>query len=343
MSAKVSIIVPIYNVEKYLDRCMQTLLGQTLKDIEIIMVDDGSPDRCPQMCDEYAKKDSRVKVVHKQNGGLGYARNSGLDIATGEYVAFVDSDDFVDVAMYEKLYVTAVTESADIVYCNHNLFVSSTGRVEKPYAPFVQDTTFRGDDVVNEVLKNMIASAPDAPTERKYYMSVWRGIFRWSVVGDIRFVSERDYLSEDIFFQAMVLQRTAVVTFVADCLYFYRENDVSLTHAYRKDRIEKSIALYEHLCKVLKDVIARNSVEWNVRLMKLLYGYFRFSMFSNINAAANMQDLRRDFRKCAEYLKKISFYEKYPVAVIPTKHKLLLSLLKYNMFLPFYLLAKMTK
>lgn len=93
---KVSIIVPIYNVEKYLDRCMASLLNQTLEDIEIIMVDDGSPDRCPKMCDEYAKKDSRVKVVHKKNGGLGYARNSGLDVATGEYVAFVDSDDYVD-------------------------------------------------------------------------------------------------------------------------------------------------------------------------------------------------------------------------------------------------------
>ena len=86
---KVSIIVPVYNVEKYLDRCMESLLNQTLNDIEIIMVDDGSPDNCPQMCDDYAKKDSRVKVVHKVNGGLGYARNTGLDVATGEYVALL--------------------------------------------------------------------------------------------------------------------------------------------------------------------------------------------------------------------------------------------------------------
>ena len=104
---KISIIVPIYNVEKYLDRCMQSLLNQTLTDIEIIMVDDGSPDRCPQMCDEYAKKDSRIKVIHKSNAGLGYARNSGLEIATGEYVAFVDSDDYVYTQIYESLYVSA--------------------------------------------------------------------------------------------------------------------------------------------------------------------------------------------------------------------------------------------
>lgn len=114
---KVSIIVPIYNVEKYLDRCMSSLLNQTLKDIEIIMVDDESPDNCPQLCDEYARKDERVKVIHKKNGGLGLARNSGLEIATGEYVAFVDSDDFVDINMYQELYSTADSYDSDIVYC----------------------------------------------------------------------------------------------------------------------------------------------------------------------------------------------------------------------------------
>ena len=114
--AKVSVIVPVYNVEKYLDRCMQSLLNQTLKDIEIIMVDDGSPDNCPKMCDDYAKQDSRVKVIHKKNAGLGLARNSGLEVATGEYVAFVDSDDFTDVDAYRSLYENAQKRNADVVY-----------------------------------------------------------------------------------------------------------------------------------------------------------------------------------------------------------------------------------
>ena len=93
MSPKVSIIVPVYNVEKYLKRCVDSLVGQTLKDIEIILVDDGSPDGCPKMCDDFVATDSRIKVVHKPNGGLGSARNAGLEVAKGEYVAFVDSDD----------------------------------------------------------------------------------------------------------------------------------------------------------------------------------------------------------------------------------------------------------
>ena len=103
----ISIIVPIYNVERYFRRCMNSLLNQTLQDIEIILVDDESPDNCPEICEEYAAKDSRIKVIHKKNAGLGFARNSGLKLATGEYVAFVDSDDYVDLTMYEKLYLTA--------------------------------------------------------------------------------------------------------------------------------------------------------------------------------------------------------------------------------------------
>ena len=120
MNPKVSIIVPVYNVEKYLDRCMESLLNQTLKDIEIILVDDGSPDNCPQMCDDYAKKDSRVKVVHKANAGLGYARNSGLDVATGEYVAFVDSDDYVELDMYEQMYEASLNYQVQMVLCGFN-------------------------------------------------------------------------------------------------------------------------------------------------------------------------------------------------------------------------------
>ena len=118
MKPKVSIIVPCYGVEKYLDRCVNSLIIQTLKDIEIILVDDKSPDNVPQMCDEWAKKDMRIKVVHKEcNEGLGYARNTGLEIATGEFIAFVDGDDYVDAKMYKELYNEAISSLSDVVYC----------------------------------------------------------------------------------------------------------------------------------------------------------------------------------------------------------------------------------
>ena len=103
MQPKVSIVVPVYNVEKYLDRCIQSLRNQTVRDIEIILVDDESPDNCPALCDRYALEDARIKVVHKKNGGLSSARNAGLKAAAGKYVGFVDSDDDVELDMYERM------------------------------------------------------------------------------------------------------------------------------------------------------------------------------------------------------------------------------------------------
>ena len=100
MNSLISVIVPIYNVEKYLDKCVDSIINQTYKNLEIILVDDGSPDNCPKMCDDYAKKDSRIKVVHKENGGLSDARNAGMKVATGEYVSFIDSDDWIDLETF---------------------------------------------------------------------------------------------------------------------------------------------------------------------------------------------------------------------------------------------------
>ena len=105
---KISVVIPIYNVEKYLQRCVDSVLNQTLRDLEIILVDDGSPDKCPLICDQYAKKDSRVFVIHKKNGGLASARNAGMKAATGTYLFFLDSDDWIDLDGLELLYNTAV-------------------------------------------------------------------------------------------------------------------------------------------------------------------------------------------------------------------------------------------
>ena len=110
----ISVVVPVYNVEKYLDRCVESIVNQTYKNLEIILVDDGSPDNCPAMCDVWAEKDSRIKVIHKENGGLADARNAGLDVFLGDFVTFIDSDDWVDVDIIEKLKEIVDNSSCDI-------------------------------------------------------------------------------------------------------------------------------------------------------------------------------------------------------------------------------------
>lgn len=122
MDSLISVIVPIYKVEKYLDRCINSIVNQTYKNLEIILVDDGSPDNCPTMCDEWSKKDNRIKVIHKINGGLSSARNSGIEQYTGEYLTFIDSDDYIEPNYIEELYSTLNQHNADMSICGLNYF-----------------------------------------------------------------------------------------------------------------------------------------------------------------------------------------------------------------------------
>ncbi|WP_419725268.1 glycosyltransferase family 2 protein [Terrisporobacter petrolearius] len=115
--SKISVIIPVYNVEKFLRRCLNSVINQTMSDLEIILVDDGSNDNSGEICDEYAKNDARIIVIHKENGGVSSARNKGLDIATGEWITFVDSDDYIDTDMYEMLYSNAIEKEVDICAC----------------------------------------------------------------------------------------------------------------------------------------------------------------------------------------------------------------------------------
>lgn len=118
-SGLISIIVPIYKVEKFLRKCVDSIIAQTYKNIEIILVDDGSPDKCPEICDEYAKKDSRIRVIHQKNAGLSAARNSGIRVANGEYIGFIDGDDYEEPDMYEKMFVKISENHADLCICNY--------------------------------------------------------------------------------------------------------------------------------------------------------------------------------------------------------------------------------
>ena len=186
----ISIIVPIYNVQKYLDRCMKTLLNQTYRNIEIILVDDESPDECPKMCEEYAKIDQRVKVIHKKNGGLGFARNSGLEIAQGKYIIFVDSDDYVTENMCHLLYEAAKKYEADVVY--GGIFYADGEKI-KENKVVTKERVWKGKQEVKDLLLDFIATEPNEKKDTIMEVSVWKALFRKKVFDeyDISFVSEK--------------------------------------------------------------------------------------------------------------------------------------------------------
>lgn len=223
---KVSIIVPCYNVEQYLDRCLESIVNQTLKDIEIILVDDCSPDHVPQMCDEWASHDSRIKVIHKEkNEGLGFARNTGLEVATGEYVAFVDSDDYVEITMFSILYEKAKETQSDIVYCGLKKEISKNNFVD--IKDFNEETSFGKDE-----LQDLSIRYIDPVIGPKLFMSVWHSIYKRATIGDLRFYSERVVCSEDLPFQIAMINRADKVTYIPDILYYYCLNSGSLSNTF---------------------------------------------------------------------------------------------------------------
>ena len=268
-SPKISLIVPCYGVEKYLDRCMESLLCQTLQDIEIILVDDGSPDRVPKMCDEYAEKDNRIKVIHKKNEGLGYARNSGLEIATGEYVAFIDSDDYIDADVCQRLYDEALKNKSDAVFYGFNI-ETSKGRWQKSQE--VEKNVCWTDKDITSFMLDMIASASEVSQERKYYMSVWHAIYRKSIIEDnnILFLSERDVASEDIPFQVDFLKCAKRVSYLNFNGYYYCLNGNSLTATFKREKYER----FKLLRSILKKKLAEYP-EADSRADRFLIGYTR--------------------------------------------------------------------
>ncbi len=210
----ISIIIPIYNVEKYLKECLDSILGQTYKNLEIILVDDGSPDNCGNICDEYLKKDSRIKVIHKTNGGLSDARNHGINIATGEYICFVDSDDYIDKYYIEKLYMTIKKEGVKLAQCNI-LRVDDEKNILKKIG-YEKKVVKSGKNIIKEqygvhVIENTV---------------VWNKMYAIELFKDIRFPVGK--IHEDEFTTYKILYNLDKVAIIDDYLYYYRENDDSI-------------------------------------------------------------------------------------------------------------------
>lgn len=211
---KISLIVPIYNVENYLPSCIDSILNQTYEDIEIILVDDGSPDNCPAICDEYSKKDRRIRVIHQKNKGLSGARNTGIENAQGEYLIFVDSDDTVEPTMVEDLYTYAEEQGCKIVACGRYYVFEDGERICK-----IADN------------ENKIYSFGDAMQEMNTYtlfdMSAWAKIYRKELFQEIRFPEGK--LSEDYYIMYKLFDLAQSVGYVAKPLYNYLQRQSSIS------------------------------------------------------------------------------------------------------------------
>lgn len=247
----VSVIVPVYNVEAYLNRCVESIVNQTYRNLEIILIDDGSPDKCPQMCDEWARRDGRIRVVHKQNEGLGMARNTGLETATGDFICFFDSDDYVEADTIERSIEAAQKYDADIV-CYGMIQEDSRGRIISKQIPRPPKTVYRNSEILDTFIRGAAGMDPETGENWNFSLSACTKLFSARCVkrNGWEFVSEREIISEDFYSLMRLFRDVNTVCIIPRAFYHYCANEKSLTHTYQQDRFERVCNYYREILKL---------------------------------------------------------------------------------------------
>ena len=320
MQTKISVIIPVYKVEKYLDRCVNSVLNQTLKDIEVILIDDGSPDGCPAMCEEYKKKDNRVRVIHKENGGLGYARNSGLEIATGEYIAFVDSDDFIEEDMYESLYSDAIKYNADVVFSNVKFYKDGKTTTREDVE---EQTVFSGKEAVKSFLLDMVAPLPNECRDVKYMVSVWRALYRFDIIKThfIRFFSEREIVSEDLPFNIEFLKYSENIVYSDKAFYNYCYNSVSLSKTASFEKYDKMVGLVKLIKSQLEELFSYSV--YSLYYYRYVLFVLRISLLGDLRICREQNmNWRQQFRRRCSNEVYAEVLAAYPMGKMPLKFRL---------------------
>lgn len=253
----ISVIVPIYKVEEYLEECVQSILNQTYQNFELILVDDASPDNCGKMCDAYAEKDEKVKVIHKENGGLSSARNAGLEIAEGDYIVFIDSDDYIRDCYLEDMVTLAEQNDADLVACHF-----TKAEVLKEWDDTDSQIIYHGEEIIDNRYTNDVV------------MTVaWNKLYHRKFFFDYGLRYPHGKIHEDNFLTPQILYRAKCMVITGKSLYFYRVRENSIvTSSFTEKRLDKL-----------------ESIEYNLRFyhdigkQQLLYreldGYIRNLMF----------------------------------------------------------------
>lgn len=304
MNDLISVIIPAYKVEKYIDTCMHSVLNQTYKNLEIILVDDGSPDNCPKIIDEYAKKDKRIKVIHKENGGISSARNAGMDIAQGKYITFLDSDDSISLDMYETLYNLIKKYDTDIAMCQLiKVTMDEKGNiiipkeideeiVEKVYEPVdVLKSTLIDDNVGNYVCTKLI---------------------KREMINNIRFPNGKVY--EDAATTYKFIDAVNKIAYINKKMYYYlygREGSITGTFTEKKicDSMDAYYGKYKFLIENYPEIEKDACVNW----VRLYTSAMEKINMNNYETLWNSQEVLNKYESFKEAFDKVdeAFLKKY--------------------------------
>ena len=328
----VSIIVPVYKAEPYLARCVESLRSQTLSDIEIILVNDGSPDRCPQMCDEFAKADPRIRVIHKENGGLSSARNAGLHEAQGKYIGFVDSDDTVDMDMYRSMLEVAQREQVDFVMSDY-LRIPQSGDA---YLKTLDISCGRYDksSIRREIFPQLIMGEN---VDYGPLLSVWHCLYRADFLKDNHiFFDEEVRWSEDNIFSAIVGYYADSFYYMKDQgLYHYHQNPGTITTSYRCGAWEVYCTMNRHLREKF-DSVADYDFSRQLKLHMIYYACNCIGQAVSLPAEKAISEIRRVL--CSQEL--TTAFSQFAMPAVSWKMKIQLGLMRHRMSSILYYLKK---
>lgn len=324
-----SIIVAIYNVERFLPQCIESVLAQTYDDFELILVDDGSPDNCPRICDQYAEKDCRIKVIHKENRGIVSARKAGIEISNGNYVCFIDGDDFISCDMLETYDNILRTHNPEIICTGYSIYYDEKNI--KAVYPKIKCGNYNKKELCEKIYHKMLS----APPFFSFYIipTIWSKCFKKSIVENIyEIIPDNISLGEDVAVTYPALLETKSIYVVDYTGYMYRKNLNSITNTYDNNLYEKIKNLIVYLRQIdeEKQWNAKNQINEYILFMLVLAkdNEFKYNRKSNYS-----------IKKCnmLKYLNDPLFKEAIDqVNVKDIKNKVLLNCFRHRFLLPIY-------
>jgi len=286
MTPKISIIVPIYKAERYLHQCIDSILAQTYTNLEIILVNDGSPDNCGAICDEYAQKDGRIKVIHKENGGVATARNIGIDTAAGEYLAFMDSDDWIEPEMIDLLYNSLINNDADVSCCG---FYWTYVNMNVPEYHKEEKLVFNSEEAVEQVLTNGNVSVVP-----------WAKLYKRHIFDETRYPVDK--LFEDNLIIIDLLMDAEKITVDTKSGYYYRQVKSSRVNSFENDR-ERALAFFD-VIEVYRETVEKKCKRLVPAAEAVLYQNY-ISLLASVLIDKNHDKKSDDYKFAMSAVEKI--------------------------------------
>ena len=308
----ISIIVPVYNVEEYLDKCVDSIVHQTYDNLEIILVDDGSPDNCPKKCDNWAKKDKRIKVIHKKNGGLSDARNKGIEASTGRYITLVDSDDYIENDYVEFLYNLLADNDSDMSVCKHRVIYEKAGTLNCYTGNFYNLNP-------KEALEMMLYG-------NDFDLTACEKLYKRELFNNIKYPKGR--LFEDSATTYKLIDICNKISFKSEPKYnyFVRSNSIT-TNSFNNKKMDLITSTKEMTDYIIKKYpVLKNAVN-----RRLMYAYL--STLTQLCKSSNYRDYPDELNEMMNYIKK-NRKEVLKDRKIPKRDRIALQLTKFG-FVPF--------